>query len=42
MKNCGIIRGEWLKKGKLKAICYGTAFAISKRVIITCGHSVFL
>lgn len=45
-RNCvGVIRGEWFSLSgskKLESICYGTAIALSKRVILTCAHSLYL
>jgi hypothetical protein len=39
----GVIRGEWLRDdGKLQSICYGTGIALSKRVVMTCAHSIYL
>jgi V8-like Glu-specific endopeptidase len=41
MLNCGLIRAEWLGQKRLQSICYGSGVAISKRVVLTCAHSVF-
>lgn len=41
--NVGILRTEW--KGadnRIEVVCFGTAFAISLHIIITCAHSIYL
>ena len=39
----GVLRSEWYDStGGLKTVSYGTGVAITKRLILTCGHTVYM
>ena len=40
--NIGLIRSNWYNsRGKLRGYNYGTAFIVSKRILMTCTHNVY-
>ncbi len=41
-KVVGLLRSNWFdKSGKLSLFNYGTAFAISNHILITCTHNIY-
>jgi hypothetical protein len=41
-KCVGLLRTNWYDNGRnLKAMSYGTAFALTKNLIMTCSHNVY-
>lgn len=41
-QNVGILRASWYNENKqLTVFNYGTAFAISEQILVTCTHNIY-